>query len=136
MTLLQAAFSHNGLGQNAKITGFFRNVVTNKKVTGPIIITHSDKDKAVGVAYPIASRLAGDNAKALGDKNDQFGGMGANGAQFADADETQQLTVGAKLFKFRPGQIYNLESNTVIENHGGIVHDEIANAMLAAISAL
>jgi predicted esterase len=134
LTLLQGAYSHNGLGQSPKITGFFRNVVTDKKVTGPILITHSDKDKAVGLAYPIASRLAGDNSKAIGDKNDQFGGMGANGAQFANADETLKITPGVRAFKFGPGKIFNLESNTVIDGHSSIVHDEIACAMLAAIS--
>lgn len=134
LTLLQGAYSHNGLGQSPKITGFFRNVITDKKVTGPILITHSDKDKAVGLAYPIASRLAGDNAKALGDKNDQFGGMGANGAQFANADESLKITPGVKSFRFAPGKIFNLESNTVIDGHSSIVHDEIACAMLAAMA--
>ena len=134
VTLLQAAYSHNGLGQSDKITGFFRSVVTDKKVTGPIVITHSDKDKAVGLAYPIASRLAGDNAKALGDKNDQYGGMGANGAQFANADETLKITPGVRTFKFVRGKIFNLESNSVINGHSDIVHDEIGCAMRDAMS--
>jgi hypothetical protein len=134
LTLLQGAYSHNGLGQSASITGFFRSVVTDRKVTGPIIITHSDKDKAVGVAYPIASRLAGDNAKALGDKNDQYGGMGANGAQLATADESLRITPGVSTFTFVRGKIFNLESNSVINGHSDIVHDEVARAMLAAMS--
>jgi len=134
LTLLQAAYSHNGLGQSPTITGFFRSVVTGKKVTGPILITHSDKDRAVGLAYPIASRLAGDNAKAIGDKNDQYGGMGANGAQFANADDTVKITPGAKTFKFASDKIFNLESSSVIDGHSSIVHDEIACVMLAAIS--
>ncbi|MGA8557898.1 MAG: hypothetical protein WB685_00530, partial [Pseudolabrys sp.] len=37
-------------------------------------------DKAVGIAYAIASRLSFDNANALGDENDVYGGIGRNGA--------------------------------------------------------
>jgi pimeloyl-ACP methyl ester carboxylesterase len=39
MTLLQAAFSHNGFSK--KRNGFFRAVVEQKRVAGPILITHS-----------------------------------------------------------------------------------------------
>src|SRR6185369_15723604 len=52
MSLLQAAFSHNGLSQdflNGQ-AGFFRDVIAKKRVSGPIIITHTKNDKAVGIA--------------------------------------------------------------------------------------
>jgi hypothetical protein len=38
------------------------------------------QDTVVGYAYAIASRVAGDNAKAIG-ANDEFGGLGRNGTQ-------------------------------------------------------
>ena len=66
LALLQAAFSHNGFSQK----GFFRGVIENGRVHGPIVITHTKNDDAVGRAYPIASRLSGDKTAALGDKND------------------------------------------------------------------
>jgi hypothetical protein len=85
MSLLQSAFSHNGLsegfGEAPKEQGFFRAIVDEKRISGPIIITHTKNDKAVGIAYPLASRIAGQNAAALGDQNDPYGGMGRNGAQ-------------------------------------------------------
>lgn len=67
LTILQAAFSHNGFAQKFDETrdGFFRKVVTEKKVSGPILITHSIKDVAVGMAYPIASKLSGSDAASL-----------------------------------------------------------------------
>jgi hypothetical protein len=79
LTLLQAAFSHNGFSKVMK--GVFRNVVEAKRIAGPILITNTKNDKAVGLAYPIASRINNDTAMAIGDKNDRFGGIGRNGAQ-------------------------------------------------------
>src|SRR5262245_32301272 len=51
MTLLQAAFSHNGF---EPAIGFFRDVVANSRIAGPIVITHTFNDSAVGIAYPAA----------------------------------------------------------------------------------
>jgi hypothetical protein len=76
LTLLQAAFSHNGFSRIMK--GFFRNVVEAKRVAGPILITNSKNDKAVGLAYPIASRINNDTTMAIAGENDKFGGIGRN----------------------------------------------------------
>jgi hypothetical protein len=87
MTLLEAAYSHNGLAQdwdssNPGTNGAFRSVVASAKVGGPIIISHSSHDFPVGVAYPLASRLRNQVGQALiGGPDDKYGGMGRNGAQ-------------------------------------------------------
>ena len=79
LSLLQAAFSHYGF---SKVRGgFFRSVIDGQRVSGPTLITHTKNDRAVGLAYPAASRINGDKASAFGDANDDFGGMGSNGAQ-------------------------------------------------------
>src|SRR5712691_8415749 len=99
LTLLQAAFSHNGFAQkfDGGHDGFFRKVVVDGKVTGPILITCSVNDQAVGVAYPLASRLAGQQASALGDANDVYGGIGRNGAQKTpEADSGTLQAVSSK----------------------------------------
>src|SRR5215467_8327439 len=57
MSLLQAAFSHNSFSRS--MNGFFRTVVDNKRIKGPIVVTYTSNDRAVGIAYPAASRLAG-----------------------------------------------------------------------------
>ena len=85
LTLLQAAFSHNGFSKILK--GFFRSVVEAKRVSGPILITNTKNDKAVGLAYPIASRINNDTTMAIGDENDKFGGIGRNGAQKMESGE-------------------------------------------------
>ena len=135
LSLLQTAYSHNALGDNNKgLVGFFRGVITGKKVKGPIIISHTVNDRAVGIAYPIASRLARDNSKALGDRNDPFGGLGRNGALFADASEEFKLTKDVAGFAFKSGKIYNLNADDVIMNHGDVERPAVARAILFAVA--
>ena len=137
MALLQAAYSHSGLGTTPDgKDGFFRGVVTGKKVRGPIVITHSDKDTAVGVAYPIASRLARDNSNALGDAGDPFGGMGRNGAQRASASAQFKLESAVPhAYAFQPATIYNLNGDAVVKGHSDITSNQVACALLSAVAA-
>jgi hypothetical protein len=136
LTLLQAAFSHYGFSDNYDGTqaGFFRRVLTNKAVTGPILISHSVKDSAVGTMYPLASMLARQVGRALGDATDKYGGMGRNGAQKTpEASAGPLLSVGGK-YKFAPGKIFNLNGDAVIQDHSDISHAEVAYALLQAIA--
>lgn len=80
LTLLQGAFSHNALAKVvAGGAGAFPDVVGFP--TGPITITHTHNDLACTLAYALASRLSRDTTTGLGDANDEFGAMGANGPQ-------------------------------------------------------
>jgi predicted alpha/beta hydrolase family esterase len=47
MSLLQAAFSHNGFSKS--MNGFFRSVVDNHRIKGPIVVTYTPNDRAVGI---------------------------------------------------------------------------------------
>ncbi len=143
MTLLQGAFSHNGFAVrfDGINDGAFRPVVAHKKVRGPILITHTRKDKAVGVAYPIASRLAGQVAAALGDENDLYGGLGSNGAQTAQT--TPERVVGTLLecggdYPFAAGEtsakLYNLRADTFVSGHSDIVKPQIGYAVAVAMA--
>ncbi len=134
MTLLQAAFSHNSFSPDFDDThkpGGFRGVVTGGKVSGPILISHTIKDLAVGLAYAVASRIARQNASAVGDADDPFGGLGRNGAQHTPEAAFDDL---APPPAFAHG-IYNLAADNIIMAHSDIVHPEIAVAMLAAMEA-
>ncbi|GEM45694.1 alpha/beta hydrolase [Deinococcus cellulosilyticus] len=135
MTLYQAAFSHYGFsGDFGKgKPGFFRNVVFPASIQGPLSITHTPNDLAVGIAYPIASMLAGQNASAFGDQNSQYGGLGRNGAQKSDAViGTLQATSGK--YAFEQGRIYNFEASAYIKEHSDICHPETAHLLLSAIA--
>src|SRR5262245_17294081 len=134
MSLLQTAFSHNGFSK--RMSGFFRGVVDGKRVNGPILVTHTPNDKAVGVAYPLASRISGDKAAAFGDKNDVFGGLGRNGAQQMEIGETVDgtlLEVGGN-YAFAAGRFFNLESSAFIKDHGDVRGRQIAHAMRRAVA--
>jgi pimeloyl-ACP methyl ester carboxylesterase len=144
LTLLQAAYSHNGLAErfDGVNNGFFRTVVADRRISGPIVISYTKNDKAVGIAYPLASRIADDKATALGDANDPYGGMGRNGAQrtgevaetprrLLDLGEFQQSP-----YQMRPGAIYNLNSDRVIKDHSDICHHEVACAFLASAAVV
>jgi hypothetical protein len=138
MTLLQAAFSHNGFAEkfDGNRNGFFRNVVTGNKVTGPILISHSVNDHAVGVAYPVASKLSGDDAATFGDENSPYGGIGRNGAQLTP-EAVKGTTLGpvSSTYSFKAGKLYNLNADSVIKGHSDIVKPEVVHALLSAVTS-
>ena len=137
MTLLQAAFSHNGFAQkfDGKRDGFFREVVTKGKVSGPIIITHSVQDRAVGFAYPLASKLSDDDSAGFGGPDDRFGGIGRNGAQHTpEADNSSPLGANDCIYSFQAAKLYNLNADAVIQGHSDIRRSEVAHALLCAIA--
>ena len=125
LSLLQAAFSHNGFSQKRK--GFFRNVVTNKRIAGSILITHTKNDTAVGKAYPTASRISRDSTSGFGDADDEFGGIGSNGAQQMEAGEisttAKELLAIGQTYQLQPGKFHNLESSKfIVDPKGGDAH--------------
>ncbi|GIJ75356.1 alpha/beta fold hydrolase [Virgisporangium ochraceum] len=138
LTLLQAAFSHYGFSakyDSSGAPGAFRAVLDPGRMTGPVIVTHTEKDRAVGIAYAIASRLAGQAGSNLGDANDRFGGLGRNGAQKTDevvGPGTGLHQVG-EAYTFTAGGVHNLKGDPFITSHGTVAVDEVAYAILQAI---
>ena len=134
MALLQTAFSHSGFSKRSN--GFFRSVVDHQRVHGPILVTHTSNDTAVGIAYPLASRINGDRTAAFGDKDDVFGGLGRNGAQQMQDGETiagRLSAVGAS-YAFRAGAFFNLEASEFIKSHGDVTGREVAHAIRKAMT--
>ena len=125
LSLLQAAFSHNGFSK--KRSGFFRSVVTQKRISGPILVTHTKNDTAVGKAYPTASRISRDSTAGFGDADDEFGGIGSNGAQQMEAGEVsttaKELLATGQTYQLQPGIFHNLESSKfIVDPKGGDAH--------------
>jgi hypothetical protein len=119
-----------------KEKGFFRALIDESRISGPIIITHTKNDKAVGVAYPLASRIAGQNAAAFGDQSDPYGGMGRNGAQnTAEADDVSTMGLPGTTYKFTPGRVHNILAD-VIQDHSDIRRIEVAYAVLTNVGAI
>ncbi|RTZ40011.1 hypothetical protein EKL30_17310 [Candidimonas sp. SYP-B2681] len=139
VSLLQAAFSHNGLATkfDDKHDGQFSALVAEKRASGPIIITHTKNDRAVGVAYPLASRISLDQASALGDENDPYGGMGRNGAQKMGPETIAgTLLRPGQQYAFVSGQVYNLNADDIITDHGDVTNESVAYAVLNAVKAI
>jgi hypothetical protein len=138
LSLLQAAYSHNGLAENfdhQKHDGAFRRLLSEKRASGPIIITHTQNDRAVGIAYPLASRISHDVASSLGDRDDPYGGMGRNGAQHTrevDFSVNTLLAPGGQ-YQFKQGSIYNLNADSFIKDHGDVSGEQVAYAILNAV---
>ena len=141
LSLLQAAFSHFGFA--ASPSGFFRSVLVDHRIAGPILVTHTKADTAVGMAYPIASRFSQDNASAVGDANDEYGSIGSNGAQHMTEAElfqpTGALTPVGGTYVFKTGRIHNLDATPFIRDpdggdaHGFVFVPEVAWAISRAM---
>jgi hypothetical protein len=140
LTLLQAAFSHHGFaadwddGDAGPQPGAFRDVLDRRVVTGPILVTHTVNDLAVGVAYEIASRIAGQKAS-LGGAVSVYGGIGSNGAQRTDEAVKAELLPVGEIYTWQPGVPHNLRADRFVRGHTDVCGPEIAHALLSAIAA-
>jgi pimeloyl-ACP methyl ester carboxylesterase len=134
LTLLQGAFSHVGFAPAAqgRPAGAFRRALTDG-VTGPVVVTHTHRDRAVTFAYAIASRIARQATDALGGPDDPYGGIGANGAVRTPEAVRQELGAAGTAYAFEPGRIHNLRADRFVTNHLDIRGEEISNALLQAM---
>lgn len=137
LMLLQAAFSHYAFAQNyeSNKNGFFRRLVADRMVSGPVLITCTPNDRAVGLAYPLASLMAGQVAAALGDKNSKYGGIGRNGAQKTPEAIDGKLQAVGTTYGFAAGKFHNLSADKFIFGHSDICKNEVAYAALNALAS-
>ncbi len=138
LSLLQAAFSHNSFAKEWQPgrPGGFRRMVDEHRVSGSTIITHTRNDKAVGIAYAIASSIADQATSGLGDADSPFGGLGSNGAQHTpEADGGQALQDVGASYHFAGGGIHNLLADRFVSGHSDVSNPQVANAVLQNILA-
>jgi hypothetical protein len=120
VTLLEAAYSHNGLTQGV---GPFAGAVAKPK--GPFTITHTHNDLACTIAYPLASRVAGDTISGFGDAGDAFGAMGANGPQ---GFSTGVVTCDPTALLLTPGVINTVLADTfILKTSESDAHNNVTN---------
>jgi hypothetical protein len=120
LVLLQGAFSHwsfAGAADNPFGTPGALNTLGDR-VHGPLAATFTAYDWAVGVWYPKASFLAGQNLSA--ETADPWGGMGADAFQPPLSAATVTMPAGGGLtYGFTPGTFYRVDANSVINNTAG-----------------
>ena len=140
MSLLQGAYSHRGLAaRDAALKmpeGAFRRALTGGHLRGPVVVTHTHNDKAVGLAYALASRLAHQVAADVGDAGDPYGGIGANGAVGTTEAVEGELGDQNTTYAFQPGRVHNLRGDRFMSGHSDITNPAVANAVLAAITTV
>jgi len=140
VTLLQGAFSHYAFcgplpfdSKGGALNGL------HHRVNGPVVACHSSHDQALGVFYPLASRLAGDDESLLG-LGDRWGALGHDGFQSLDNCRTLTLPQALALATpFPTPGCVSVDVSTVVCNggppsgaHSDICHPELAQVVLRA----
>jgi pimeloyl-ACP methyl ester carboxylesterase len=119
--------------------GYFHSIVSDRRVSGPIITTQSEYDTAVGRWYPLAAGAARQVAFAPGEWP-KYGAVGTHGLRNPGPEVValEMLSADA-VYGFEPGRVYNLESSRYICEGGGasgahsdIAKPEVAHAVWAA----
>lgn len=141
MALLQGAFSHYGFAADWDVdapgtqAGLFRSDIAEQRVTGPVLITHTANDLAVGIAYAVASRLANQIDTGIGGPDDRYGGMGRNGALRCDEAVPGTLLGVGGVYPWQPHRPHNLLADAFVADHSDVKGHEVAYALLSAAAA-
>jgi hypothetical protein len=143
LILLQGAFSHNALGRgigSRKIEGAFRNIIESGRVDGPIVVTHTHNDSAVGFFYALASKVSGEIAAAtgmqaiIGGPKDLHGGIGANGAlALADGESVKMVATPGAALTLERGKVNNILCDSIVTDHMDVMDAEIGRLIWAAV---
>jgi predicted alpha/beta hydrolase family esterase len=140
VSLLQGAFSHRALAARDNAVGMpdgaFRRALTGGELCGPMVVTYTQNDKAVSVAYALASRLAHQVAARIGDADDPYGGIGANGAVGTAEALAGDLGDENTAYTYQRGRVHNLHADKFIASHSDVTNPAVANAVLAAVMSV
>lgn len=131
VSLLQGAFSHRAMATSPD--GAYRRVLIGGELAGPVVVTHTHNDKAVGLAYALASRLANQSLSRIGDAGDPYGGIGANGAVGTAEAMPGDLGDENTTYVFQRGRVHNLHADKFVASHSDVTNPAVANAVLAAV---
>jgi hypothetical protein len=135
LVLVQGAFSHFTFSHERP--GALQAFAD--RVDGPLVATLSAHDRAVGLWYPNASRLARQDNQSLFDFNERWGGMGHDGYQQAGA-RVLELGSAGTAYPFSKSAFFSLKASGVINRnlslfsgaHSDICHPEVAWAAVSA----
>jgi len=139
LMLLQGAFSHFAFAEKLPFDRDRAGALAgmSSRVDGPIMVSHSLLDTAVGKLYPLSSIAGRSDAAGLDEALYRWGAMGHDGAQAVPADNLRLGPVG-QAYPFGAGRFVNLDGNRIITKggppsgaHSDIVHPEIAWALMA-----
>ncbi|MCX5389742.1 serine-threonine protein kinase [Streptomyces sp. NBC_00094] len=151
VTLLQGAFSHYAfaprLPHDPRRPGSLRDM--QHRVRGPLVACYSRHDTALGVMYPLASRLAGDSESLAGPLSGQLAGpltglLGADDPRWGAIGHdgvkavpgTVERTLAAVLREGVPGSgCVSVDAADAVRSHSDIVRPELARVVVSAARA-
>ncbi|MEE1818577.1 serine-threonine protein kinase [Streptomyces sp. SP18ES09] len=140
VTLLQGAFSHYAfaarLPHDPGRSGALRGL--QGRVRGPVVACHSRHDTALGVMYPLASRLANDSASLagpatglLGTDDPRWGAIGHDGVRAVPG--AVRMSLAQALRSGVPGSgCVSVDTSEVVRSHTDIRRAELAEVVVAA----
>ncbi|MEU0987614.1 serine-threonine protein kinase [Streptomyces sp. NPDC005953] len=140
VTLLQGAFSHYAFAPSlphaTHNAGALRSM--EQRIDGPLVACHSRHDSALGVIYPLASRLAGDDRHAIG-LDRRWWAVGYNGVQ-AVRSPSVRLSLAQALARGVPASgCVSVDCAEVVRRggppsgaHSDICHEELARVVVSA----
>lgn len=140
VTLIQGAFSHYGFARHwdGVHDGLFRPGLLGGRLAGPMVVTHSSHDQALGIAYALASRLAGQVGSVLGPvggPHDRYGALGTNGALATPESRCGVMLGRGSVYSLAAGAVNNLDASAYIPDHYAVASVEVAQALVAAVNA-
>ena len=118
-------------------------MIEKQAVKGPILATHSERDRVVAQAYTAMAAISLNNARAIGDENSPFGGIGRNGV--LDAAEAERLDVndaGVAYTFAADKKIHNLNGSrkvngvAIIDSHGDVTSPAITWAFASLVASV
>jgi hypothetical protein len=114
-------------------SGYFRRVLVDGLVEGPVVVTMSVHDRAVRTFYPLGAGARGQVDYAPEDLP-IYGGIGTFGVRGPGvkvADD--QLHPVTEAYDFRAGHVYNLRADDVIRDGAGVMgaHSDITKPPVA-----
>lgn len=113
--------------------GYFRPVLTGNLVTGPVVVTTSPYDRAVGRFYPLAAR-SGQQVDFGPDELPKYGAIGAFGVRGPKIDVTDHADL-SDIGNLAPGKVHNFDARAVIATGSGIsgAHSDICHPELGRL---
>ncbi|MCX5225222.1 serine-threonine protein kinase [Streptomyces sp. NBC_00233] len=139
VTLLQGAFSHYAfaarLPHDPGRPGALRDL--QNRVRGPVVACYSRHDTALGVFYPLASRLAGDSASLtraaglLGSDDPRWAAIGHDGVQAVPGTVVRPLATVLRGGVPASGCV-SVDTADVVRSHSDICREELARVVVSA----
>jgi len=139
VALIQGAVSLWAFGdhvQQQSLKGYFNPWVHRAAIRGPLVVSRSIHDRAVGTLYPWASAASFADGSFDPDSDSDlplYGAIGRFGIRGLPGVNFRPMVDAAGSYGFEAGKIYNLEASKFIAKGGGVsgAHSDIDGPQVA-----